>query len=265
VQAPFAVREISVAAIAGGKRHEISFAGDPRGAAPTTVAATLLVPDGSEKCAGVLWVHWLGEPATTNRSEFLDEASALAARGVVSLLVDTMWAKPHWYRNRMLAEDFSNYVRQVVELRRALDLLASRPEVDAARLALVGHDYGAMHGIIAAAFDARVRTCVLIAATPSFNDWAFYVEKPADLEAYLQQMAPLDLLDYAHGLASRPVLLQFAREDFYVPIPRAEKLFQALAEPRRMEIYDGAGHDMAAPAAIRADRTAWLVERLGLP
>jgi cephalosporin-C deacetylase-like acetyl esterase len=96
----------------------------------------------------------------------------------------------------VLAEDRAMYIRQVIELRRALDLLASRPEVDATRLALVGHDYGAMHGIIAAAFDSRVRTGVFIAAAPSFHDWAFYLQKPADMDAYLRELAPLVLLDF---------------------------------------------------------------------
>lgn len=264
-QAPLSLRETHVEAREGIVQREFTFAGDPRGATSTTVTATLVAPADAPtaSCAGVLWVHWLGEPATTNRTEFVDEARSLAARGAVSLLVDAMWSQPRWYRNRVLAEDFSSYVRQVVELRRAFDVLAARPEIDASRLALVGHDYGAMHGLIAAALDPRVKTCVLIAAAPNFNDWAFYVERPSDLDAYLRELAPLDLLDYA-GWLERPVFLQFAREDFYIPLPRAQALFQALREPRRMEIYDGAGHDMTAPPAVRGDRTGWLVEHLAL-
>ncbi len=230
------------------------------------MTATLLVPAGAgpHEEAGILWVHWLGEPATTNRTEFLEEAGSLARRGAVSLLVDAMWARPGWYQQRVLAEDFTRYVRQVIELRRALDLLAMRPEVDAARIGLVGHDYGAMHGVIAAALDERVRTCVFIAATPSFNDWAFYVQKPDDMDAYLRQTAPLELVDYAAALTGRPVFLQFARVDPYVPTAKAEAFFAAFGKPRRMQVYDGAGHEMTAPLAIRADRTAWLVHELHL-
>ena len=262
--APLAMHEISVERGDGFVRCEITFAGDPRGAQPTTVSATLIEPEGRQHCAAILWVHWLGDPATTNRTQFRAEAEALAARGVVSLLVDTMWAKPKWYPQRVLEEDFANSIRQVIELRRALDLLIARPEVDAMRVALVGHDYGAMHGLIAAALDARVRTAVFIAATPSFHDWAFFAKKPASMDDYLKQNAPLDLLAYAPRLAGRPVFMQFAREDEYVPIPQAEAFFAALREPRRLQIYDGAHHDMAAPPAIREERTAWLVRELAL-
>ncbi|BCW88421.1 hypothetical protein sos41_15600 [Alphaproteobacteria bacterium SO-S41] len=43
---------------------------------------------------GVLFVHWLGEPKTTNHTEFEPDAIALAGRGVTSVLIDTMWSKP---------------------------------------------------------------------------------------------------------------------------------------------------------------------------
>lgn len=55
--------------------------------------------------------------------------------------------------------------------RAALDILAARPDVDQSRIALVGHDFGAMHGTLLAADDARIAATVLIAATPRWGDW----------------------------------------------------------------------------------------------
>src|ERR1700738_3125485 len=83
----------------------------------------------------VLWVHWLGEPATTNHTEFLAEAQALAARGVVSLLVDMPWSQKDWFSDvRAPAHDYDDIVAQVISLRRALDYLVAIPAVDATRL-----------------------------------------------------------------------------------------------------------------------------------
>ena len=56
------------------------------------VAAYIVMPQGKGPFAAVLWVHWLGEPETTNRTQFLNEAVKLASQGVVSVLVDTMWS-----------------------------------------------------------------------------------------------------------------------------------------------------------------------------
>lgn len=148
--------------------HDIRFTPVP-GAAP--VKAYVVVPEGKGPFAGVLWVHWLGEPATTNRTEFLEEATALAPQGVVSLLVDAMWSAPEWYAKRVPELDYDNSIRQVIALRRALDLLVSRPDVDKARIGYVGHDYGGMYGMIANGVDRRAHTSVYIAVVPSLNDW----------------------------------------------------------------------------------------------
>lgn len=231
-----------------------------------TVDATLVAPgpDDARTCAGVLWVHWLGEPATTSRVQFRDEALALAERGVVSLLVDAMWAKPHWYRDRVLEEDYARGVRQVIELRRALDLVRAQARVDAARLGLVAHDYGAMYGTLALALDGRVKAGVLIAATPSFHDWAFFTKKPSSMEAYLAQNAPLEIVDYLRAMRGPSLLMQFAGKDEYVPLDKAEAFFAAANEPKEKKIYPEAGHEMTHPAAIREDRAAWLARELAL-
>ena len=46
-----------------------------------------------------------------------------------------------------------------------------RPGVDPPRIALVGHDFGAMHGVVLAAEDERIAGDGLIAATPRWADW----------------------------------------------------------------------------------------------
>lgn len=228
------------------------------------VAAYVVQPRTQAPRAAVLWVHWLGAPATTNRTEFLDEAVALASRGVVSLLVDTMWAKPRWYHDRVLEHDFDDGVAQVNALRRAVDLLQQQPGAGAIPLAVVGHDYGGMYSIIAAAQDHRAKTCVFVACTASLEDWAFFRQKPASLEAYRQQNAPLELRRHIAALAGTPVFFQFAEHDDYIPLAKAQELFGAAQTPKQMVVYGGAAHEMTAPASVRLDRDAWLVRELGL-
>jgi dienelactone hydrolase len=224
--------------------------------APVAPAATM---------PAVLWVHWLGEPATTNRTEFLDEATALAARGVVSVLVDAMWSKPRWYRDRVLEQDYATSIGQVVALRRSLDLLLAQQGVDRARVALVGHDYGGMYGAIVAGVDGRAKTHVLIAATASLLDWAFfYDKKPVSMDTYRREHEALSLCDHLASADAVSFYFQFAEKDEYVTLARAQALFAAPSGVKQMSVYGGAGHEMTAPAAIRADRTAWLARELGI-
>lgn len=222
-----------------------------------TPAATATGPH-----AAILYVHWLGDPATTNRTQFLDEAVALAGRGVVSLLVEGMWAVPDWYKNRIPEEDHARAIRQVIELRRAMDLLLAQPGVDPARVAFVGHDFGAMYGMIASAQDRRAKTYVFMAPTPHFIDWFLFRQQPKDLEAYKAQLAPLNPVNFVGRLAPAPVFFQFASKDFYVTAEEAAE-FYAAANPRKhLATYD-ADHGLHPPA-VAADRVAWLERELGL-
>ena len=239
--------------------HDIRFTPVP-GAEP--VKAYVVVPEGKGPFAGVLWVHWLGEPATTNRTEFLKEATSLAPKGVVSLLVDAMWSAPEWYAKRVPERDYDNSIRQVIALRRAMDLLVSRPDVDKARIGYVGHDYGGMYGMIANGVDRRAHTYVYIAVVPSLNDWAFFAHQPPSKAAYLRQNAVLELTDYLRQVTNASTLFQFANKDVYVSRADTQVVMGATSAPKERRFYD-ADHAMAMPQAV-ADRDAWLLKELGL-
>ena len=227
------------------------------------VRAFLVSPaTGSGPHAAILYVHWLGEPATTNRTQFLDEAVALANRGVVSLLVEGMWADPDWYKNRIPEEDHAQAVRQVIELRRAMDLLLAQPGVDPARVALVGHDFGAMYGMMAEALDRRARTCVFMAPTPHFEDWFLFRQQPKDLAAYKAQLAPIDPVNFVPALAPASVFFQFASKDFYVTAGEAAEFYAAAAPRKQMATYES-DHDLHPPE-VAADRLSWLFRELEL-
>jgi fermentation-respiration switch protein FrsA (DUF1100 family) len=254
--APLDVRELAVETQQGARVRDITFEG---GRGP--VAAYLVTPaNGGEALAGVLYVHWLGNPATTNRTEFLSEAIALASQGVVSLLVNTMWAKPTWYRDRIPENDYDEAITQIVELRRALDVLLAEPGVDPKRIAYVGHDFGAMYGAVMGAVDRRPTSYVLMAGTPHFVDWFLFARQPKDPASYRAKLAPLDPINFVSQLAPAPVFFQFASNDEYVSADAALK-FYAAAKPSKQTATYEAGHDLQKPEAA-ADRITWLVRML---
>jgi dienelactone hydrolase/thiol-disulfide isomerase/thioredoxin len=239
-----------------------------RGVGETIPAYVVRPAEGAGPFAGVLFVHWFAPPdPTSNRTQYLDEARALARRGTVSLLVSTFWSDPARYRARRWQTDFENSVAQARNLRRALDVLVSRPGVDASRLALVGHDYGAMFGSVVAAADARPKAYVLIAGTARFTDWYLFGSssgKPegADLDAYRAQLARIDpvaVIPAGRGA----FFFQFGESDKYTPRENFISFYTAAPSPKRIATYQS-DHDMGA-AIIRHDRTVWLAEQLGLP
>ncbi len=229
----------------------------------TPRAAELIGPDDEGVHPAILYVHWLAETPNANRTQFIEEATEMAKRGVLSLLVEAMWSEQDWFIKRSQQDDYDNSVRQVVELRQAMDILLSQPGVDPSRFAYVGHDFGAMYGILMGAHDPRPRYYVLMAATPSFPDWYLYYPRLEGeaREDFKRKMAPLDPVNHVAHLSPAPLLFQFATHDEHIPNERATEFYEAAAQPKEVRWYE-ASHELNDQA--RRDRIAWLTERLGL-
>lgn len=212
----------------------------------------------------ILFVHWYEpEAATSNRTQFVTEATALAKQGAICMLIETMWSDRDWFLKRTQADDHQNSLNQVAELRQALDLLLNETGVDPSRVAYVGHDFGGMYGVLAGTSDPRPTHYVIMAATPRFHEWYLYLPKLEGeaREQFIARMSPLDPIAHVPQLAPKPILFQFAKEDFHVPVERAQAFYDAAGDPKRLLWYEG-GHGLNEQATH--DRMAWLTEQLGL-
>ena len=225
--------------------------------------AYLVEPMDGGRGAAALFLHWFDTEAPDgNRTQFLDEAVTLAREhGVVSVLPQGRFP---WAEAPIDAEaDAARILAEVAGHRRAVDLLAARDDVDAGRIGLVGHDFGAMHGIVLAAQDDRIAAAVLIAATPRWGDWFLpFWPIAGDRWDYLRAMHPLDPVARIGDLAPRPVCLQFAKGDFYIADMSGLELHRAAGEPKELHAYpaDHAMRDLQA----RLDRTDFLIRSLTL-
>ena len=230
-------------------------------------AATLVEPSAPVTAArpAILFLHWYGPPdPSSNRTQFLAEAIELAGSGVVSLLVDTPWSKERWFGTRDSAKDYEFTVQMAKDVKRALDVLLAQPGLDKARIAVVGHDFGAMWGAMAVASDPRVTHFVYAAGTSSFTDWYLYTPKRegAERDAFVAKLAPLDPIAHLPKIAPRPVLLQFGTRDEHVKNEAATAQVEATKEPKTVKIYQNAEHELTYQA--RVDRLGWLKQQFRL-
>ena len=230
-------------------------------------AATLITPTvpAASPAPAVLFVHWYGPPApTSNRTQFIPDATTLAGLGVTSLLIDTPWSVPEYFKTRTRAEDYARSVQQVRDLRRAIDVLSAQPGLDPERLAYVGHDFGAMYGTLAAAADPRVTHFVFMAGTASFSDWFLYGPpklQGEERQRFIDELAPLDPIRWLPRLRG-PLLMQFADKDEHVSEARRAQLAAAAPKGADVRTYQ-AGHELNDEAT--RDRLAWLRRQLNLP
>src|SRR5215216_1311676 len=146
------VIEKSKEVVEGASVYDLSFA-SPKGG---RVTSYLVVPPGSGPFAAILYVHW----GQGDRTEFLSEAVGMAKRGVVSLLIDGPFARPDSdpEANFLHPEkDRQQWIKGVVEMRRAIDVLLARKEVNPKRIGYVGHSYGATFGGVLAGIERRIK------------------------------------------------------------------------------------------------------------
>ena len=225
-----------------------------------SVTGEIISGTGRGRHPGVLFVHWLGDPKTTNHTEFEADAVALAKRGATSVLVDTMWARKDWFDKvgTSAEADLAQAKEQLAELSAALDVLEGQPRVDPHRIAYVGHDFGAMFGALLAREDDRPRVFVLMAGVPTMSEW-YLLGKPHP-DGYVQALDTLDIRAGIGRSKARAMLFQFADHDHYVAADRAQVFAAARTGPKRVITYD-ADHSLAVPQAA-ADRQAWLTEQL---
>jgi predicted esterase len=227
-------------------------------------AASLIGPVDQPIRAGALFLHWYEpEAVDSNRTQFEPEAALLAGQGVLSLLVETMWSDRDWFIKRTHDQDYQASLNQVIELQTAFTLLLKEAEGAGIPIVLVGHDFGAMYGVLLGAVTPDIKAFVLMAGTPRFADWYFYFP-PLSAEsklAYQAQMEPIDPVSNVPELRSRPIFFQFGLDDPHVSRDRAADFAAAANEPKLVKWYGG-GHALDQQA--RTDRLAWIKDELDL-
>jgi len=222
------------------------------------VTGYLVSPAGNGPFAGLIFMHGAGG----SRSQFLPEAVTLARMGAVSLLIDGLPSRPEpWQREGTLSEleaYRSIHIQTIMDLRGGVDLLISRPEVDAGRIGFVGHSYGAILGGVLTGVEDRIQAYVLMTGYPRFSD-AMPPERRT--EPYIQMMDPIDPIHYIGNAAPSALFFQFGMYDASIPPELAMEYVEAASEPKLDRWYH-AGHMLDKKATC--ERAEWLSSQLGL-
>lgn len=268
-RAPLDVKEHSSEERESAKVYDITYASTHGG----RVTAYLVVPARKGRHAGIIFAH----PAGGNRKSFLPEALSLAKVGAVSLLIDDPSVRPASWRHRMFVftepeNDRATYIQAIIDLRRGVDLLAARSDVDEKRLGFVGFSFGATLGGILAGIERRIKAYALMGTAARLSDFWRVGESPnlvrlrssltkEQLDKYIEITAPFDTIHYIGHAAPSAILFQFGRRDENVPEKLALEFYQAGSKPKDLKWWDG-------PHALNEEamrhRAEWFRSQIGI-
>jgi uncharacterized protein len=159
-------------------------------------SAEMIEPDRGGKYPGVVWLgsgdkDW--EPYATEFSKF----------GAVSILPDSWCGKASLVDAQRY---YSDRVQMIINVRRAVNILSARKDVDPNRIAFVGHSGGTILGADAVAVDKRFKAAVFEVGLEGFtyhictSPYPFAVTSRKELKdqllSWVSVLAPLDAILY---------------------------------------------------------------------
>ena len=275
---PLRAQRLERVPLAGFVREKVSYGVEAGG----RVHAYLFLPDRSGPLPAVLCVHQhhrefhLGksEPAGLSGNPEQAYALELAQRGYVTLAPDLLGFEERQHpilrgqdyerfeATRRLTEGSCLQAKMLWDLRRALDYLWTRREVDPGRIGCLGHSLGGQEALFLAALDRRVAVGVSSCGFSSYqaifaggilHNFAAYVPgllRYGDLERVLGLVAPRPFLALA---GSRDPIFPLA--GVRTTIRDARPAYRGHADRLRLQCFPG-GHAFSAP--MREAAYAWL-------
>ena len=213
-------------------------------ASNNTVHAEFFVPKGASKRPAAVVLDILDGTQVVGRAEAL----WLAQHDIPALVVHMAYYGPRrgTSRERLLSTDVeksvANVTQTVLDCRRAFAWLATRPEVDADKLAILGTSLGSLVGGVVAGAEPRVSAaCLLLGGgglVDSFSEHPLAGPVLAGLavvgmtkDKLKALIGPVDPLTYADRLKHKRLLLIAASRDDVVPPAAMKRLWEGTGKP----------------------------------
>jgi dienelactone hydrolase len=224
------------------------------------INAYLVRPQGAHgRLPAVVYLHG----AQGDRTELLVQSTWLAARGAIALVItapSTASQEPAGLKGvPFLRWEQQIQARDVVAIRRAVDVLASRKDVDPSRIGFVGWSSGSHTGGILAAVEPRLRALVLMSGGVAPVEVYAALARPDQRPAIRDYMGSVDPLRFLTRARPGSLFLEDGTKDTIVPRKALLTFARAAPKGTRLKWY-AAGHGLN-DAAYR-DQLAWLAAKL---
>lgn len=258
-EAPLDIQEVSSRIEDGLSVIEITYASPKGGRVP----ARLIVPHGTGPFAGIVMQY----------SMELEFGMRYAHYGAVVIYVDPPSFRPQDTGPRGILtfteQDRGEQIQLIIDLRRAIDLLMARPDVDPERIAYLGVSYGSEKGGLLAGIDHRPKAYVLIVGDGGLVTLTTKPEKVGmswnefakEYQAWIDVMWPIEPIHYVSHASPTPLLFQNAIHDQYIDVQDALRYQDVASEPKQVIWYDSKHWPL--PDQVVTDNAKWLQQFIG--
>jgi dienelactone hydrolase len=198
-----------------------------------------------------------------------DAAQLFAERGAVVIALDAPFARRAGSPVRFTSDDAAEQIQLIKDLRRAVDVLRSRVELDAARIGYRGTSYGAAMGSLFAGVERRVKTFVLAVGDGGLvSHFTGSDDQPgplasltcADRVRWLRAMTPIEPIRFVGLAAPASLFIQSGEIDRLIPLQDARDWQNAASQPKTVEWYNA---DHGLNQAALDDQLNWLQQHIG--
>ncbi len=119
------------------------------------------------------------------------------------------------------------YMQTIRDYRRAIDYLATRPEIDSQRIGVLGYSMGGAQTFLLTGVEPRIKVAVAVAAPAEKSKWS--------------PVAPQNFID---GIGDRPFLTILGRSDELCSLGHAQALQKLIKSSTKDQVLFDAGHKL---------------------
>lgn len=211
------------------------------------VTALLTLPKKSDQALPCLiLMHGLGDRKTVDYIEAGNRYLLDAGYAVLRLDISNHGDRFKYDYDFDLTEGYRYWTRNLItqtvfDLRRAVDFIQTREELDPARIGFMGISLGGIIGTIFCSVEERVQVPVIVLAGGKLNLMFGKEALSGDTKNYLSIIDPIN---YVAGIAPRPLLMINAENDDIVPPITSKLLFNAAKKPKEIIWFPARHHDI---------------------
>lgn len=197
-------------------------------------------------------------------------ADLMSALGYATLSIDAQYhgerSRPGRTGDIHLIDSTTNrdaWVQTVIDLRRAVDYLQSRADIDGKKIGYLGFSQGGLIGGTLLGVEPRITAACLAIAGGGLVEWGKKagIWRPGRARAAEANAAIVDPIHFVGRFAPRPLLMLSAKRDELIPRYATDALFEAARQPKKIVWFDS-GH-VLPPTAILRDARDFFVQHLG--